>query len=69
MKKTTYLFGVISGVLVAQYWRPLFKESVKAGVRAGRVMRRVSAQAMEEMEDANAEAMEELAQQDQKAGR
>lgn len=69
MKKTTYLFGVISGVVVAQSWRLLFKEGVKAGVRAGRVIRRVSAQAMEEMEDANAEAMEELKHEEQQAGR
>ncbi len=67
MKKTTYLFGVASGVAMASAWRFLFKESVKAGVRAGRVIRRVSAQAMEEMEDANAEALDELAQQDRKS--
>jgi hypothetical protein len=68
MKKTVYLLGLASGVIVAQYWRVLFKESVKAGVRAGRVIRRVSTQAMEEMEDANAEALNELAEQDTKAG-
>lgn len=68
MKKTTYLFGLASGVAITCSWRFLFKESVKAGVRAGRVIRRVSAQALEEMEDANAEALHELHEQDRKAG-
>lgn len=67
MKKITYLFGVVSGVVVTTSWRFLFKESVKGSIRAGRVFRRLSTQAVEEMQDANAEALNELAEQDSKA--
>lgn len=68
MKKTIYLLGVASGVVATTSWRFLFKESVKVGVRASRVVRQVSAQAMEEMQDASAEALDELSRQEQKGG-
>lgn len=69
MKTSSYLLGIASGVVVAAYWRTILKEGVKGGVRAGRVVKRVSAQAMEEIEDANAEALSELEQQDLKAAK
>lgn len=69
MKKSSYLLGLASGVVAAAYWRTLLKEGVKGGVRVGRVVKRVSAQAMEEIEDANAEALSELEQQDLKAAK
>lgn len=69
MKKSSYLLGIASGVVVTAYWRTILKEGVKSGVRVGRVVKRVSAQAMEEIEDANAEALSELQQQDLKAAK
>lgn len=69
MKKSSYLLGIASGVVVTAYWRTILKEGVKGGVRVGRVVKRVSAQAMEEIEDANAEALSELEQQDLKAAK
>jgi hypothetical protein len=68
MKKLAYLLGVVSGVVLAYSWKILLKESVKAGVSAGRAIRRVSEQAFEDIEDASAEAMEELAREDRKDG-
>lgn len=69
MKRTIYLLGVVSGVVIAKYWKPLVKEGVKAGVRAGQAVRRVSEEALEDIQDASAEALEELAQQDRKERR
>jgi hypothetical protein len=69
MKKSSYLLGLASGVVAAIYWRTIVKEGVKGGVRVGRVVKRVSAQAMEEIEDANAEALSELEGQDLKAAK
>ncbi|ACO32107.1 hypothetical protein [Acidobacterium capsulatum] len=69
MKKSSYLLGLASGVVAAAYWRTILKEGIKGGVRAGRVVQRVSAQAIEEMQDASAEAWSEIEQQDHKASK
>jgi hypothetical protein len=69
MKKISYLLGVVSGVVITNYWRVLVKQGVKAGVRAGRAVREVSQQAMEDVQDASAEALEELGPERRKEGR
>lgn len=66
MKKSSYVLGVASGVVAAAYWRTILKEGIKGGVRAGRVVQRISAQAIEEMQDASAEALSEIEHQDRK---
>jgi len=69
MKKAIYVAGVVSGVVIAKHWKLLVKEGVKAGARAGQAVRRVSEEALEDIQDASAEALEELAQQNRKEGR
>lgn len=69
MKKSTYLLGVASGLVLASSWKILVKEGIKAGVRAGRQVKKISDQVMEDLEDARAEAIDELQEQEQKAGR
>jgi hypothetical protein len=54
------LLGLASGVLLAQNWRFLTKESIKFGMRASLKVREVSQQAMEDFGDLTAEATEEL---------
>jgi hypothetical protein len=67
MKKTTYILGLASGVVLAQSWRVLVKEGVKLGVKVGREVKKVSAETLEDIEDASAEAMQDLAEEDQVA--
>jgi len=62
MKKTTYAVGVVSGLVLARSWRFLLKEGIKAGVRAGRQIKKVSEEVLEDVEDASAEAFDELAE-------
>ncbi|HEX8475594.1 MAG TPA: DUF5132 domain-containing protein [Pyrinomonadaceae bacterium] len=69
MKKTTFFVGVLSGVVLARTWKVLAKEGIKTGIKAGRKFREISQQAMEDIEDLTAEATEELAEQEQEAGR
>jgi hypothetical protein len=67
MKKTTYLLGLASGVVLALNWRPLLKESIKVGVKVGREVKRVSAETLEDIEDAKAEAMHDLEEEKKNA--
>ena len=67
MKKTTYILGLASGVVLAQNWKFLVKEGVKVGVKVGRGIKKVSAETLEDIEDASAEAMQDLAEEDQVA--
>jgi hypothetical protein len=67
MKKITYILGLASGVVLAQNWKFLVKEGVKAGVKVGRGIKKVSAETLEDIEDASAEAMQDLAEEDQAA--
>ncbi|MDX6528661.1 MAG: hypothetical protein QOH41_951 [Blastocatellia bacterium] len=66
MKKTTYLVGLASGLVLAHSWKFLVKEGIKAGVRAGREVKKVSDQVLEDLEDASAEAFDELQDKEQK---
>lgn len=70
MKKSTYLLGLASGLVLASSWKILVKEGIKAGVLAGRQVKKISEQVMEDLDDARAEAFDELQEQEeQKAGR
>lgn len=69
MKKTTYVVGIASGLLLARYWKVIVKEGIKAGVMAGQQIKKVSDQVLEDMEDASAEAFDELQEKAEKAGR
>lgn len=60
-KSTTFLLGLTAGVLVAANWRTLAKKGIKAGIVAGRKLKEVSEQAIEDVEDLAAEAGSELA--------
>jgi hypothetical protein len=64
-KKTLFLAGLFSGIVISKNWRILSKEGIKAGVRAGRKVREFSQRAMEDVEDVTAEAMEELGREQQ----
>lgn len=72
MKKRTYYFfggllsGVVSGVVLTRTWKVLMKEGIKAGMLAGRKIREVSQQAMEDVEDVAAEAAQEVADSDRR---
>lgn len=61
-KKSVYTVGLISGLVLAGTWRVLAKEGIKAGIQAGRKLREISQQAMEDIEDIAAEATEEVSQ-------
>ena len=43
MKKTTYILGLASGVVLALNWKILLRESIKISVKVGREVKRVSA--------------------------
>lgn len=64
-KNMSFLLGLTAGVLLAANWRPLAKKGIQAGIVAGRKLKEVSEQAMEDMEDLAAEATEELANKEQ----
>lgn len=61
MKKNTFFVGLASGLVLAHTWRVLAKEGIKFSIHAGRKVREISQQAMEDMEDIAAEATEEAA--------
>ena len=61
MKKTTlFVGGLASGLVLSQTWKVLTKEGIKLGIKAGRKVREVSQQALEDIGDLTAEATEEL---------
>lgn len=64
MKKTSYLLGMVSGAILLYNWKLLVKESVKIGVKVGREVKKVSAQTLEDLQDATAEAMQDLEEQE-----
>jgi hypothetical protein len=66
-KKALFLAGLFSGIVISRNWRTLSKKGIKAGVRAGRKVRELSQQAIEDIEDVTAEAMEELGKEQQEA--
>lgn len=69
-KKSLFLGGLItgvaSGVVLSQTWKVLMKEGIKAGILAGRKIREISQQAVEDVEDIAAEAANEVADYDQR---
>jgi hypothetical protein len=67
MKKTVFVVGVLSGVVLSQTWKVITKEGIKAGIRAGRKFKELSQQAIEDIEDIAAEASEEVSQKGQEA--
>lgn len=67
MKKTTYVLGLASGVVLALNWKFFVKEGVKVGVKVGREVKKVSSKALEDLEDAKAEAMQDLAEEERSA--
>jgi hypothetical protein len=66
-KKVLFFAGLFSGVVIAQNWRAISKQGVKFSIRAGRKVRELSQQAIEDFEDVTAEAVEELAEEEQEA--
>jgi chaperonin GroEL (HSP60 family) len=71
MKKAIFLTGLVSGVVLARWWRELAKEGIKFGIQAGHKINEISQKAKEELEDVAAEATTELStsqQEPQAAG-
>ena len=56
------LVGLAAGVILAQNWRVITKESIKFGLRTAEKVKEVSQQAMEDFGDLTAEANEELSE-------
>lgn len=69
MKKTLFVVGLLSGVVLSQTWKVITKEGIKAGIRAGRKFKELSEQALEDIEDIAAEAADEVSQKDQQEAR
>ena len=65
MKKKTFLVGLVTGLVLAQTWRPLTKRSIKYGIKAGRKVKELSQQALEDISDMAAEATEELSEEEE----
>jgi hypothetical protein len=59
-----FLSGAVSLLVLSQAWKPLTKEGVKAGTKGWRKLREISQKAMEDLQDAVAEANEELSQEE-----
>lgn len=59
-RKTVFTVGIVSGLVLARTWRVLAKEGIKYGIQAGRKVREISQQAMEDIEDIAAEATAEV---------
>jgi hypothetical protein len=69
MKKLAFLAGLVSGCVLALNWKSVTKQGIKAGIKAGRKVREVSRQALDDIEDVAAEAMDELAREEQGAAK
>jgi hypothetical protein len=59
-RKTIFTVGIVSGLVLARTWRVLAKEGIKYGIQAGRKVKEISQQAMEDFEDIAAEATAEV---------
>jgi hypothetical protein len=68
MKKTLFVAGLVSGVVLTNWWRSLAKEGIKLGIHAGQRLHEISQKAREELEDVAAEATQEISQQEQAPG-
>ena len=65
MKKLTFLAGLATGAALVQWWRPLLKETIKAGIQAEGKINELAQVAREEIEDVATEATEEMIQESQ----
>lgn len=68
MKKTLFVAGLVSGVVLSNWWRSLAKGGIKLGIQAGQRLTEISQRAREELEDVAAEATQEATQQEQATG-
>lgn len=68
MKKTLFVAGLVSGVVLTRWWRSLAKGGIKLGIQAGQRLNEISQKAREELEDVAAEATHDIARQEQAAG-
>lgn len=60
MKKTIFIAGMVSGLVIAGAWRSLAKGGVKMGLKAGQKIKELSMQIKEDLEDMTVEAVEEV---------
>ena len=60
MKKLTFLMGFAAGAIVTRWWRPIMKETIKAGIQAEGKINELTQIAREELEDVATEATEEV---------
>ncbi len=65
MKKLTFLAGLATGAVLVRWWRPLLKETIKAGIQAEGKINELAQVAREEIEDVATEATEEMIQDSQ----
>lgn len=65
LKKTIFVAGMLSGLVIAGSWKLLAKGGVKLGVKAGRKLKELSMQVKEDIEDLTAEAVEEVTKYDE----
>jgi hypothetical protein len=61
----TGIAGFAAGIVIAPQWRSVSKRAIKAGIKGGRKLKEVSLRAKENFEDVTAEAVEELAHEEQ----
>lgn len=63
--KSTWAFGLglLAGVVVCKNWQPLAKAGVKAGIRAGRSIKKFSDEVVEDFQDYAAEAEHALSEE------
>jgi hypothetical protein len=59
-KKTLFVGGLVSGLVLSQTWRSLTKVGLKLGIHAGHKAREFSHQALEDLADIRAEVAEEM---------
>lgn len=57
-KQLTFVVGVATGVALARWWRPLLKETIRAGLQAEGTINKMVQVAREEIQDVVAEATE-----------
>jgi hypothetical protein len=53
--------GVVAGVILCKKWQPIARAGVKAGIRVGKEIKKLSNEVVEDIQDYAAEADAELA--------
>lgn len=66
MKKLVFFIGIILGAVVTRWWRPILKETIKAGLGAEGKINELAQIAREEVGDLATEATEEVIQEREK---